>query len=102
MQVYLAPAVMVLDAVDGQADHLDVALRELRTQCGCPSELGGADRRVVQRVREQDTPAVRAKISQSLADTMQNRWLSLAGPEVDFGELHAGLEVLERFRSMTF
>lgn len=59
--VYLAPAVMVLNTIDGQADHLNVALSKLWTQRGGSSELGGADGRVVLRVREQDAPATDRK-----------------------------------------
>src|SRR3546814_14693784 len=54
----LAPALVVLDAVDRQADDLDVALVPLRLQGGYAPELGGADRRVVLGVREEDGPAV--------------------------------------------
>jgi len=47
-----------LDAVDADADELRVALRELVLAVGERAELGGADRREVGRVREEDAPAV--------------------------------------------
>src|SRR4030095_6750831 len=44
--------------VDGQADDLRVALRELILEPGEVAELGRADRRVILWVREQDAVAV--------------------------------------------
>lgn len=43
---------MVLHRVEGQGDHLDVALAELGAEFGGPAQLGGAHRGVVTRVRE--------------------------------------------------
>lgn len=64
-KVYLTPAMVVLNTVDGQTYQLNIALSKLWTQRGCSSQLGGADRRVVPWVREQDAPAIEGKISKS-------------------------------------
>jgi hypothetical protein len=49
---------VVVHGVDAQADDLGVALVELALERRHVAELGGADRREVLRVREQDRPAV--------------------------------------------
>lgn len=53
---YLAPGEVVLDAVDGERDHLHVALAELGCQLCCPAQLRGAHRSEVPWVGEQDAP----------------------------------------------
>lgn len=58
----LAPAVMVLEAVDGERDQLDVASAELWTELSCSAEFSGADRSEVSRMREQDAPADEQKL----------------------------------------
>ena len=50
--------VVVVERVDRQADHLDVALVELGLDLGHVAELGGADRGEVLGVGEQHAPAV--------------------------------------------
>lgn len=59
---------VLLNTVEGQTDHLHIALSELWTHGSCSAQLGGADRRVVPRVREQDAPASQGKISKSFTD----------------------------------
>ncbi|PYQ18784.1 MAG: hypothetical protein DMF79_14145 [Acidobacteria bacterium] len=54
----LGPLLVVGHGIDAQADHLAVALRELRLELGHVAELGGADRGEVLGVREQDGPPV--------------------------------------------
>lgn len=58
---YLAPGEVVLDAVDGERDHLDVALAELGRQLGRPAQLRGAHRGEIPRVGEQDAPPARGE-----------------------------------------
>lgn len=53
---YFAPAVVVLHAVNGQRDHLHVALGEFPAEFGGAGELGGAHWGVVPGVREEDAP----------------------------------------------
>lgn len=48
---------MILNAVDGQGDHLDTSLLELIADSGGAGELSGADRREVPRVGKQDAPS---------------------------------------------
>lgn len=53
---HLGPSAVVLQAVHGQGDHLDLPLAELAAQpCGS-AQLCGADGSVVPGVREQDPP----------------------------------------------
>jgi hypothetical protein len=52
------PAGMTVDRVDREADDLDAALVELGLDLRHVAELGGADRREVLRMREQDGPFV--------------------------------------------
>ena len=52
------PTAMAVDRIDAQADELGVAFGELRLDLGHIAELGGADRREVLGMREQDRPAV--------------------------------------------
>ena len=54
----LAHLRVVVDRVDAQADDLGVALGEFRLQPRHVAELGGADRREILGMREQDRPAV--------------------------------------------
>lgn len=54
----LLPEVVIFERVDAQADDLRLALLELRLQLRQSTELGGADRREVFRVREENAPAV--------------------------------------------
>lgn len=54
----LDPVTVTADGVGRQADQLDAALGELGLELGKSAELGGADRREVLRVREQDDPFV--------------------------------------------
>jgi hypothetical protein len=49
---------MIAHGIDGEADDLGVPLVELRLQLGHVAELGGADRREILGVREEDRPAV--------------------------------------------
>lgn len=49
---------MAVDGVGAQANELCTTLGELRLELGESTELGGADRSVVLRVREQDNPVV--------------------------------------------
>ena len=53
----LCPARVVADRIDAQPDDLGVAALELRQQPGHVAEFGGADRREILRVREQDRPS---------------------------------------------
>ena len=64
--LYLAPAEVVLDAVDGEGDHFHVALAELRCQLCCPAKLCGADGREVPRVGEEDAPSERREQEMAL------------------------------------
>lgn len=57
--LYLAPGEVVLDAVNGEGDHLHVALAELGRQLCCPAKLCGADGGEVPRVGEEDAPSER-------------------------------------------
>src|SRR5690606_14803389 len=52
------PALVLLDAVDGDADDLRVALRPFLGKLRHRAELRRADRREVFRVREEDRPSV--------------------------------------------
>jgi hypothetical protein len=52
------PAPVILDAVDRQADYFGVALVEFGLQLRQISELGGAHRGEILRVRKQDRPTV--------------------------------------------
>ena len=52
------PAGVALHRIDRQADDLDAAPVELRLDLGEVAELGGADRREVLGMREQDRPFV--------------------------------------------
>lgn len=54
---HLGPAVVILQAVDGQGDHLDVPFAELAAQPGSSTQLRGAHRGVVSGVGEQDSPS---------------------------------------------
>ena len=54
----LGPALVITDRIDGQPEDLRVALVELGLESGHVAELGGADRREVLRMREQDRPLV--------------------------------------------
>ena len=49
---------VVLDRVDGEADHLDAALVEFGFDLGDVAEFGGADRREVLGMREQHHPVI--------------------------------------------
>jgi hypothetical protein len=49
---------VVVERVDGEPDDLHVAAVEVRLDLRHVAELGGADRREVARVREQDRPRV--------------------------------------------
>lgn len=64
--LYLAPAEVVLDAVDGEGDHLHVALVELRRQLCRPAKLRGADGCVVPWVGEEDAPSERKEQEMAL------------------------------------
>lgn len=55
---HLAPVVVILNAVDGQGNHLHASLLELITDLGGAGELSGADGSEVLRVGEQDAPSV--------------------------------------------
>src|SRR5438045_4913732 len=59
----LRPALMVVDRVGRQADHLDVALVELGFHLRHRAELGGADRGEILGVREQDRKSTRLNSS---------------------------------------
>lgn len=63
---YLAPAHVVLDTVNGEGDHLYIALAELRGQLCCPAELCGADGCEVPRVGEEDAPSKRREQEMAL------------------------------------
>lgn len=52
----LGPALVVLQAVDGQGDHFDPPFAELAAQPCSSAQLCGADRGVVSGVGEQDRP----------------------------------------------
>lgn len=52
----LGPASVVLQTVDGEGNHFDLALAELAAQPRSSAQLGGADGGVVSRVGEQDSP----------------------------------------------
>ena len=52
------PALVAAEGVGRQADELDAALGELGFQASERAEFGGADRRVVLGVREEDDPLV--------------------------------------------
>ena len=52
------PAPVILDAVDRQTDYFGVAFVEFGLQLRQISELGGAHRSEILRVRKQDRPAV--------------------------------------------
>ncbi|MCY1415612.1 hypothetical protein D9M71_311030 [compost metagenome] len=52
------PFAVVADRVDGQADHLGIALVELGLELGHVTQLSGADRSEVLRVGEQDGPLI--------------------------------------------
>lgn len=54
---YRGPAVVILDGVDGQGDHLNATLTELAAQPGSSAQLRGAHRGVVSGVGEQDSPS---------------------------------------------
>ena len=54
----LGPFRVLVDGIDAQAHQLDAALVEFRLQLCESAELGGAHRREVLRVREQERPAV--------------------------------------------
>ena len=54
----LDPAVVAVDGVGREADHLDAALGELGLELGEGAELGGAHGGVVLGVGEEDDPAV--------------------------------------------
>ena len=54
----LDPAIVAVDGVGGEADELCAALGELGLKLRESAELGGADRRVVLRMREEDNPLV--------------------------------------------
>ena len=54
----LRPALVLVEGVDGEADDLHPAAVELTLHLGHVAELGGADRREVLRMREQDSPRV--------------------------------------------
>ena len=52
------PAGVRIDGVGAQADQLDVALGEFGLEFGEGAQLGGADRGVIFRVREEDDPGI--------------------------------------------
>jgi hypothetical protein len=52
------PLLVVLDRIDGKADHLDAAFLEFGLQRRHAAELGGADRREILGMREKHAPAV--------------------------------------------
>ena len=54
---HLGPAVVILQAVDGQSDHFDATFTELTAESGSSTQLRGAHRGVVSRVGEQDSPS---------------------------------------------
>lgn len=56
---YLAPGEVVLDTVNGERDHLHIALAELRRQLCCPAKLCGADGCEVPWVGEENAPSER-------------------------------------------
>jgi len=49
---------MPVDRIDAEPDDLDPALVELRLDAGHVAELGGADRREILRMGEQDAPGI--------------------------------------------
>ena len=53
----LAPAEMVLHTVNGQSDHLHIALDKLITDFGCTGQFCGAHRREVTRMGEKNAPS---------------------------------------------
>lgn len=54
---YLAPAHVILDAVNGEGNHLHIALAEFGGQLCRPAKLCGADGCEVPRVGEEDAPS---------------------------------------------
>ena len=54
----LDPPVVGLHLITRQGDKLDTPLSKLVAECLHPAKLGGADRGVVSRMREEDGPAV--------------------------------------------
>src|SRR5690606_9963601 len=52
------PLVVIVDRVDAEADHLDVALVEFGLELGHRAQLGGADRGEVPGVGEEHAPGV--------------------------------------------
>lgn len=54
---HLGPAVVILQAVNGQGDQFDLAFAELAAQPGNSTQLCGAHRGVVPGVGEQDSPS---------------------------------------------
>ena len=60
----LFPALVLFHAVDGHADDLDAALVPLVLERRDATELGGADRGEVLRMRKDDRPAVTDEIVQ--------------------------------------
>ena len=63
---YLAPGEVVLDVVNGEGDHLHVALAELGRQLRRPAKLCGADGCEVPRVGEEDAPSERTEQEMAL------------------------------------
>ena len=49
---------MIFHGIDAETDDLDVAAVEFALQAGHGAKLGGADRREILRMREQNAPAV--------------------------------------------
>jgi hypothetical protein len=52
------PFGVILNRVDRKADHLDAALVEFRLEPGDRAQFGGADRREILGVREENGPVV--------------------------------------------
>jgi len=61
----LAPGMMVRGFIDRQADHLDAAAVELGLDLGHVTQLSGAYRREVLRMREQNDPRVRDPVMET-------------------------------------
>lgn len=55
---YLAPAIVVFQAVKGYGHHFDIAFVELIAQSGSPAQLCGAHWSVVLGMGEQNSPSV--------------------------------------------
>src|SRR5690606_41426945 len=72
LDVFL-PAGVVGNRIDRDADQLDVALLELLLEASHRAELGGADRREILRVRDEDAPAVAEPRSEEHTSELQSR-----------------------------